>query len=245
VSHEAHLERQRRFYASGSHDHLRAREADLYAEKLARELAQRSGMTTRDRVLEVGAGFGRFTFPLLQHCGQIEALDASPRALESLVHTRNARDIGRERLRTLCADATDSSLGPQEGAFDRVAGFFILHHLPDVPAAIANLAGALRPGGRMVFLEPNRRNPLFLAQIAACPDMTWREEKGMFRLHAGKIEAAYRAAGLIDCRVEQLGFFPPQVFNRSPAARRLEARIERSRFAGPLLPFLLVQAERP
>ena len=62
MSHRAHVKEQKEFYASGSHEHLRAREADLYAAKLAR----RSGMRSSDRVLEVGAGFGRFTFPLLE-----------------------------------------------------------------------------------------------------------------------------------------------------------------------------------
>jgi len=241
MKHRSHVQEQKEFYASGRHEHLRARETDLYAAKLASELARRSGMRASDRVLEVGAGFGRFTFHLLEHCSQVDALDLSPRALEALAETRDRYGIPHERCRTLCAEVNSLDLGERAGQFDVVVGFFILHHLPDVAAALASLARALRPGGCMVFLEPNRRNPLFLAQLTACPDMTWREEKGLFQLSARKVCDAYRAAGVRPSAVEYLGFFPPQIYNRFGSARRFERWLETTRWARPLLPFLLTQ----
>lgn len=236
---ERHLDRQRAFYAEREHAHLQVSEEDHYAAKLAAELARRAELRPSHRVLEVGAGFGRFTFPLLPHCGSLVALDLSERALAELDQTRERCGIPEEHCRTLCAEAT--ALEPEAGArgFDRIVGFFILHHLPDVAGALANLARLLAPGGSMAFLEPNRRNPLFVLQVLACPDMTWQEEKGMFLMSPGSVQTALRDSGLTPEPIDSLGFFPPQVYNRSDLARRLEARLERTRVLRPILPFRL------
>lgn len=243
MSDTASTDRQREFYRAREHDHLQVRDDDLYAKKLASELAAHAGIEPHHRVLEIGAGFGRFTFRLLEHCGSVVALDLSERVLEDLKSARDARGIPEERCRTLCADVTN--LPDDTGPFDFVVGFFILHHLPDVPRAIASLSRLVASGGRAVFLEPNRRNPLFLAQVMFCEDMTWHEEKGMFQLSARKVETAFRDAGLRDRETRRFGFFPPQIFNRFPVARAAERRIEASGVLRPALPFLLLSAERP
>ena len=97
----------------------------------------------------------------------------------------------------------------------------------------------------MAFLEPNRRNPLFLAQVLACRDMRWSEEKGVFSLSSRGVASAYRAAGLTVHPVIRFGFFPPQLVNRLAWIRKLEGRLERSRLVTPVLPFLLMTAGKP
>lgn len=238
---DEHVEQQRAFYDERAHDHLQAQQGDFYAEKLAAELARRSGLGSQHRVLEVGAGFGRFTFPLLPRCGSLVALDLSSRALSELERTRDARGIDEARCRTLCAEI--SSVEATDAGFDFIVGFFILHHLPDVTKALEKLAELLAPGGKMAFLEPNRRNPLFVAQVVACPDMTWREEKGMFLMSPASVRRGLLQGGLLPLETEQLGFFPPQIYNRSAYARRLESRLEQARWLRPLLPFRLFRAE--
>ena len=75
--------------------------------------------------------------------------------------------------------------------------------------------------------------------------MAWREEKGLFRLSARRVEDDYRAAGLGDVRTARFGFFPPQILNRFPAARSLEERIEGVAALRWVLPFLLLSARAP
>ena len=238
---DRHVEQQRAFYDERAHAHLQVQEQDLYAANLATQLARRSGLTSRHRVLEVGAGFGRFTFPLLPHCGPLVALDLSSRALVELARTRDARGIDPARCRTLCSEI--DRVEADGAGFDFIVGFFILHHLPDVRAALAHLAGLLAPGGRMAFLEPNRRNPLFVAQVVACPDMTLREEKGMFLMSPAAVREGFERGGLRPGDTDLLGFFPPQLYNRLGFARRLEARLERARWLRSILPFRLFRAE--
>jgi cyclopropane fatty-acyl-phospholipid synthase-like methyltransferase len=239
---EDHVSRQRKFYDERAHDHLQARSDDLYARNLVDHLADRLGMGEDDRVLEVGAGFGRFTFPLLERCGSVRAIDLSPVALARLEQERDARGISPERCSvqaTNLEELTPATLGER---FRWIVGFFLLHHLSDYAASIARLAPLLAPAGQIAFVEPNRRNPLFLLQVIACPDMTWAEEKGMFLLSQTGVESAYHDAGLEQIRSDSFGFFPPQIFNRSSSARELERRVEGLALARPLLPFLLLSA---
>ena len=241
----SHVEAQRAFYDSREHHHLRPHGEDAYAEKLALGLAQRTGIEPHHRVLEVGAGFGRFTFPLLRRCGSIVALDFSRRVLAGLESERDDRGIPRSRCETWCADLEDAELARGREPFDFVVGFFILHHLPNLRRVLANLGPLLGDRGRMAFLEPNRRNLLFLAQLACCPDMTWSAEKGLFRLSAASFADACHAAGIRPEPDEKLGFFPPQLYNRFAWCRELESRLERRRWLVPMLPFLLLRAGRP
>ena len=183
--------RQRRFYDSRRHEHLRAREHDHYARKLVSRLAEALGIGDEHRVLEVGAGFGRFTFPLLEHCRSIVALDLSERALDSLTRTRDELGIPAERCRSWLADLTALGEASEDSRFDFVVGFFLLHHMPDFATTIRALTVFLGPQAGMGFLEPNRRNPLFLAQVVCCPDMDWKHEKGMFQLSAAGVERAF------------------------------------------------------
>lgn len=237
-------EEQRRFYARGAHAHLQPRDGDFYAAKLVDVAARGMGLTPEDRVLEVGAGFGRFSFALLERCASLVAADLSERALATLDATRAAQGIAAERVTTRLLDLTRCSAADLGERFRAVVGFFILHHLPDAADTIRRLADALAPGGVMAFIEPNRRNPLFLAQVVCCADMSWAEEKGMFQLRARAIEAAFRKAGLEVLPTQRFGCFPPQLVNRFGWARDLEAGVERARIFEPVLPFLLLHARR-
>jgi SAM-dependent methyltransferase len=236
--------KQRRFYETRVHEHLQLRDQDFYAEKLTTVVAESLGLGPGDRVLEVGAGFGRFTLALLRRCGSVVASDLAPRALATLERARDERGIPVERCTTRCLDVTTLDADGLGERFSFLVGFFLLHHLPDVARCVARLAPLLAPGGQMAFVEPNRRNPLFLAQVACCSDMTWAEEKGMFQLSHSSVTDAFRAAGLVPAPVQRFGFFPPQVLNRSHTARRIEARLEASPALRPLLPFLLLRARR-
>lgn len=230
------------FYSTREHEHLQSRKDDFYSAKLTRRFVDHLGIPPDAHVLEVGAGFGRFTFFLLDHCASVVALDLTPSALEILDATREARGIKAERCKTMAADLNALDLSAFDRPFDYIVGFFLLHHLPDYAHSISVLSNLLKPEGRIGFLEPNRLNPLFLAQVAVCADMTWAEEKGMFALKRKGVESAYREAGLSDIRTDTAGFFPPQVLNAIPASRGIEEWIERVRPVQPILPFLLMSA---
>jgi SAM-dependent methyltransferase len=56
------------------------------------------------------------------------------------------------------ADLGASELCLKSGSSDFIVGFGVLHHLPHAQA-YRNIAQALKPGGRALFLEPTKLNP--------------------------------------------------------------------------------------
>jgi SAM-dependent methyltransferase len=111
--------------------------------------------------LEIGSGTGYFSLNLLQ-LGAIERLvatDISPGMLSTLSAT--AGRLGLE-IETAVTDA--EGLPFDDASFDLVFGHAVLHHLPDLDAALAEFRRVLRPGGAVVFCgEPSRYGDLLAA----------------------------------------------------------------------------------
>jgi ubiquinone/menaquinone biosynthesis C-methylase UbiE len=107
-----------------------------------------------ERVLEVGCGTGFFLLNLAQsgHVGEAHATDISAGMVQQCV--ANGARLGID-VHGRVADA--ESLPYADNSFDLVLGHAVLHHLPDLDAAFAELHRVLRPGGRLVIAgEPTR-----------------------------------------------------------------------------------------
>lgn len=106
-------------------------------------------------VLEIGCGTGFFIINLWQ-AGLVErayATDISSGMVEAC--RRNAERVGLMDLEGKASDA--ESLPYDDASFDLVVGHAVLHHIPDVPAALRECFRVLRPGGTLVIAgEPTR-----------------------------------------------------------------------------------------
>ena len=119
------------------------------------------------RVHDIGSGSGSSVFAacrLLPHA-EIFATDISPRMLEMLARFVASRSELQGRVRTFCFDLHRPFFRAE--TFDLVVGAAILHHLFDPRAALANVADGLRPGGRMILVEPLESGSLVMAIIYA------------------------------------------------------------------------------
>ncbi len=67
-----------------------------------------------------------------------------------------------------------------DASFDFVFGVAILHHL-DFPTAMAEITRVLRPGGRILFVEPLRLNPAAQLVRALTPKARTPDEKPLGR----------------------------------------------------------------
>ena len=104
--------------------------------------------------LEIGAGTGYFGLNLLQAgvIGELTCADISPGMLATLAD--NAARLGVD-VGTAVADA--EMLPFEDQSFDLVFGHAVLHHLPHLDRAFAEIHRVLRRGGRIVFAgEPSR-----------------------------------------------------------------------------------------
>ena len=209
-----------------------------YLKHQVDELARVAALRPGERVLDVGCGMGRYTLLLAERGYAVEGLDLSPVLLQRL----RVFNGGRFNIPLHSADVMKPP-AELEGRFDAVVGFFALHHMHNLELCFRGMAKLVRPGGRIVFLEPNAFNPLYYVQMTVMPRMTWQGDKGVAQMRMSVVGSAMTRAGLKSPRVERFGFFPPFLANRSAGAR-LERAIERLRILRPILPFQVFRAER-
>jgi len=209
-----------------------------YLNRHLDEALRAAGARPEERLLEIGCGMGRYTLLLAQRGYAVEGMDISPSLLGRL---RSFAGEGHP-ITLHCADIAEPPPA-LEGKFDVVLGLFTLHHVHDMAACFGGIRRVLRPGGRVLFLEPNGWNPLFYLQIAVTPGMTWQGDGGVTRMRRGPVFRAMHEAGLTRLSNERFGFFPPFLTNRH-WGRRLEAILERVPFWRPLLPFQMFRGER-
>lgn len=123
---------------------------ELVNQPCLREAAIRPG----ERILDVGAGLGQLTRGLARAAGR-PALAVERSAEQRARGAALAAADGEEGLvEWRDGDALDLPLAPGEwGAFDVGHARFILEHVPAPERVVAQLARAVRPGGRVLLTD--------------------------------------------------------------------------------------------
>ena len=102
------------------------------------------------RLLEIGAGFGRLTSEYRMY-RQVVLLDYS---LEQLQYARGR--FGDDGYLYVAADAYTMPFQP--GSFDAATMIRVIHHFENVPAVLKQVERALGSGGRFILEYANKRN---------------------------------------------------------------------------------------
>ncbi len=166
------------------------------------------------RALELGCGTGFFLLNLIQAGVMTRGAvtDISPGMVE--VAQRNAAGLGFE-VEGRVADA--ESLPFPDDSFDLVVGHAVLHHIPDLELAMAEVIRVLRPGGRFVFAgEPTAKGDVVARLLSRA---TWWATsrvtqlppfKARFAREKAELEESSRAA-LLEAVVDIHTFDPRQL----------------------------------
>ena len=223
---EAALEAQVAYFAERRPVRLLALDTP-YIHRHFHELMAAAELAPGAAVCEWGSGLGRFSRLLLGAGMRVSAIELSPQLADE---SRQAH-AGEDGLSVHCGDVAEvleAGLGP----FDAVLGFFVLHHLPALARYFRAAHASLRPGGRMVFVEPNPYHPLFPVQIGLTPGMRWQAERGIYRLTPAALRRAALDAGFAGFAIRRYGALPRAPYNWL-------ARHGRERTLEPLVPALV------
>ena len=224
---ERHNQAQRDYYTHTERSTIAPAETP-YVRRHIDEIIRVSGIRPGARILDVGCGMGRHSFLLAARGYQVEGLELSPDLLARM------NQLDQFGIPTHCADVAHPPAALL-GRFDAVFGFFMLHHLLDLPAAFRGIAA---------FIEPNPNNALYWLQITCTPHMKWSAERGIFNMRPRILYPAFQQAGLQQPAVFRFGFLPPFLRNRSGGAA-VDAAAERLGILEPLLPFQIFTGTYP
>jgi SAM-dependent methyltransferase len=106
-------------------------------------------------VLDAGSGYGATVMALARRCARATGLEPSRTLHEHAA--REAAEAGRPNL--LLRHGRIEDLDDVE-AYDLVVLDNVLEHIPDQPRALERLVRALRPGGVIFIVVPNRLWPI-------------------------------------------------------------------------------------
>jgi SAM-dependent methyltransferase len=195
--------------------------------------------------LDVGVGTGIVAAALVRRGFRFVGIDLSPAMLAK----------ARERLGNRVARGNARRLPVRAGAVHQATSVWVLHVAGDVPGVLAEVARALRPGGRYVVLPGGGQQPedeigRRTQALERTLDPERRRDDSAERLAVLAPAAGFRVAATVDHAWE---------FERSPefVAAMLEARsgsvlwdLDDARFAELVLPVIewlrsLPDPERP
>lgn len=165
-----------------------------------RKVLELYGPGPGERVVDVGCGWGTFSFELADVAAEVVGVDFSEKSI-ALCNRRLEQDP-RDNLRFLCADG--GATGLEEGSWDLVLAADLFEHLypEDSVRVVAEAYRLLRPGGRFSVWTPHRghileilkNNEILLKRDVSHVDYKSMDRmRGMMRDAGFQIERAYYA----------------------------------------------------
>ena len=203
---EQHNNSQRDYFHSADQPTIMPAESP-YVMRHLEMLISNGDLTEGAKILEVGAGVGRFSRLLQSRGFELTASDISPDLIAAF--EQQSPDIP--------AFVSDVNRLPTQhtGQYDAVIGFFMLHHLQDLTASFQSMAAVLKPGGKIIFCEPNAWFFPFYLQILLTPRMRWQVDKRVMNMRCGVLTPSLIECGFTDIQYSGYGFLPPQIYNYS------------------------------
>jgi SAM-dependent methyltransferase len=143
-------------YETADHTMLdsRAPQAAAFAEQILE--TSRPFLPPRPwTVLDVGCGYGHTALELAHHCERVVGIEPAPSLAGHGIELAARSGLSNLEIRHQGIYEL-----PDREAFDLVVLDNVFEHLPDQRRALSILSSALRPGGAMYLLMPNKLWPI-------------------------------------------------------------------------------------
>jgi ubiquinone/menaquinone biosynthesis C-methylase UbiE len=107
------------------------------------------------KILDAGCGPGTYGIMLAQAGNEVVGIEISPGSVQV------ANQRAEEKEVNFTARVGDlENLPLEDNSFDICFCGWVLHHFPDINAAVSELTRVLKPGGMIAMVEPNESNLL-------------------------------------------------------------------------------------
>ena len=151
-------------------------------------------------VLDVGCGAGTLTYEIARRVlpGRVVGLDLNAQLLS--VARQSVPRGGLPNLRFLEGDIRNAGLADE---FDLVSATRVLQWIPDAVRAVAPMAAALRPGGRLIALDYDHPRTSWADSPASWTRfhrafLDWRTASRLDNAVIQRLPDVFAAAGLVD-----------------------------------------------
>jgi len=157
------------------------------------------------RALELGCGTGVFLGRVAGSGAQLHGIDLSTHLLAKA----QVRLVAHLNVALSCGNAEQMPF--PDAVYDVVYGSSVLHHL-DLEASLQEVSRVLRPGGRIVFAEPNILNPqVFLMFHLGLTKKYFGVSPDEMAFSRFRARAVLTRLGYEDVSVRPLDFLHPSV----------------------------------
>lgn len=228
-----HNKNQKEYYQSADQPTIQAVSSD-YVQQHIDNLLHFGKLSKDDKILEVGAGVGRFSQMIKAKGLNITASDLSPELVSKL-------QLNAPNIPCFVGDINELPKA-QYKKYDSVLGFFVLHHLKDLSHSFKSLSKSLKPGGQVLFCEPNAWYFPFYIQILLTPRMKWSVDKGVMNMRQKIFNQVLKANGFVDIEYSYYGAFPPILYNTS-WGKKIDKFISKRILPNRLKAFVMIKAK--
>ena len=159
-------------------------------------------LSTEHEVLEIGCGTGTTALRLAPATRRLVATDVSEQMIAIASQKLASQPMPQLHFRLADADAPVA----EQGAYDAVLAFNLLHLVTDLSHALSSAINALKPGGLLISKTPclNEMNPL-IPKLALPLMRAIGKAPPVLCFDASQLQAAMTAQGLEILAVERHG----------------------------------------